>query len=148
MKGILKENVIIGLQVKDRNDAIMKIVQLLVTNGHVKETYYDAVVAREEIYPTGLPTEGVRIAIPHASSEDIIESTIGMAILETPVVFKNMADDSEELDVKIVFLIANSASTEQPKILKQLMEKFSDEDLLISLSESQSVEVVMDLIGS
>lgn len=148
MRGILKENIIIGLQATDRNDAIMKIVQLLVTNGHVKETYYDSVVAREEIYPTGLPTEGVRIAIPHASSEDIIESTIGMAILETPVVFNNMADDSEELDVKIVFLIANAASTEQPKILKQLMEKFSDEDLLISLSESQSAEVVMDLIGS
>ncbi|MBV1758409.1 MAG: PTS sugar transporter subunit IIA [Dethiosulfatibacter sp.] len=144
----MKENIIIGLQATDRNDAIMKIVQLLVTNGHVKETYYDSVVAREEIYPTGLPTEGVRIAIPHASSEDIIESTIGMAILETPVVFNNMADDSEELDVKIVFLIANAASTEQPKILKQLMEKFSDEDLLISLSESQSAEVVMDLIGS
>jgi len=148
MQGILEKNVIIGLQAKDRNEAIMKLVEKLEKNGHIHKSYYDDVIKREESYPTGLPTEGVNIAIPHAKSEAIIDSTIGLAVLETPVVFNNMADASEALAVEIIFLIANSASTEQTVILQQLMEKFSDEEILIALSKADTTKKVMDLVGS
>ncbi len=148
MQGILEKNIIIGLQAKDRNEAIMKLVEKLEANGHIHKSYYDDVIKREDSYPTGLPTEGVNIAIPHAKSDAIISSTIGFAVLETPVVFNNMADDSEALDVKIIFLIANSASAEQTVILQELMEKFSDEDILIALSKADTSKKVMELIGS
>ncbi len=147
MDGILENNIIIGLDAKDRNDAIMQVIEKLEANGHIKKAYYDDVIAREEAYPTGLPTDGVSIAIPHASSEAIMDSTIGVAILNKPVQFKNMADDSEILDVEIIFLIANAEVSEQTKILQNLMVKFSEEEELIALRGAKSVEEVMTIIG-
>ena len=81
MNGIKLDNIMVGLEAKDNGDAIMKMVECLAGNGHVNKGYYDDVMAREAQYPTGLPTEGVRIAIPHANSEHILDSTIGVAVL-------------------------------------------------------------------
>lgn len=148
MEGILKENIIVGLEADNKEDAIRKISELLTKNGHIKMAYSDDVIKREKEYPTGLPTEGVKIAIPHATSDAIIDSTIAFATLKSPVVFQNMGDESESLDVEMIFLIANSAAAEQTVILQSLMINFSDEDVLMKLKNVQSVDEAAELIYS
>lgn len=146
MNGIRLENIVVGLEAKDNGDAIMKMVECLADNGHVNTGYYDDVMEREAKYPTGLPTEGVKIAIPHANSEHILDSTIGVAVLDKPVDFLNMADDTEQLAVEIIFLIANTEAAQQAKLLSVLMENFSDEEVLMKMRNANDAKEVYELI--
>lgn len=138
-----ERNIIVNLQAENSKEAIEKLVKLMERNGYVKKEYYDNVVAREQKFPTGLPTEGVRVAIPHANSDAIILSGVAVALLQKPVVFNNMANPDEEIDVEIVFLIANANENEQAKDLQTLMKCFSDGETLSKIySSTTSYEVV------
>jgi galactitol PTS system EIIA component len=130
------------LQALDSRDAICQLTEILRTEGFVTAKYVEAVLAREEEYPTGLPTEGVKIAIPHAGVEEVLRSGIAVGILEQEVMFKNMADPDEELAVKIIFLLANNNSGEQAKIMQALTSLFADAkglEILITLDDSHQV---------
>ncbi|GAA0182070.1 PTS sugar transporter subunit IIA [Clostridium sediminicola] len=138
-----ERNVIVNLQADDSKEVIKKLVERMEINGNVKKEYYDACLEREKQFPTGLPTEGIRVAIPHASSESIILSGVAVALLEKPVIFNNMANPEEKIDVEIVFLIANANESEQAKDLQTLMECFSDKEALLKIySATTPYEVV------
>src|SRR5579862_6898362 len=50
----------------DATDALRQAAALLARVAAVTDDYADAVIAREADYPTGLPTEPVGVALPHA----------------------------------------------------------------------------------
>jgi galactitol PTS system EIIA component len=132
----------VHLKVLDSSDAICRLTDVLRERGYVTADYKQAVLAREEEFPTGLPTEGVRIAIPHAGAQEVLRSGIAVGILEQEVGFKNMADPDEELSVGIVFLLANNNTGEQTKILQALTNIFSDSarlKMLVTLDDSEKV---------
>ena len=39
-----------------RDEAVLKLAQLLEAGGYVKDTFGQAVLEREKVFPTGLPT--------------------------------------------------------------------------------------------
>ena len=66
---LLKEKLIfIDVEAKDREEAIGKMAKELYKKGYVKESYINAILDREKVFPTGLPTEEVGVAIPHTDS--------------------------------------------------------------------------------
>ncbi|NLZ54427.1 MAG: PTS sugar transporter subunit IIA [Thermoanaerobacteraceae bacterium] len=123
----------IGSQTKE--DVIKEMATILINNGYVKETYLKAILEREKVFPTGLYTESLGVAIPHADIEHVIKPAIAVATLKNPVKFNVMENPENEIDIKIVFMLAITDPKMQVNVLKNLVSLFQNKELLIRLSE-------------
>jgi PTS system galactitol-specific IIA component len=141
MLAVTKENVLINVEADSSGEVIRLLTDLLVKSGCVKGEYADVVISREEQYPTGIPTAGLPVAIPHGFADDcVLEPSVGAATLARPVMFRNMFNPDEELAVGMVFLIALSSKdkNEQAKDLERVMSILPDADLLSRLYAAKS----------
>ena len=113
----------------------------------VKETYIDAVINRERMYSTGLPTKGISVAIPHTDSSHVEKSAVAVAVLDKPVKFGLMGgEDNKEIDAKIVFLLAISDPKAQIELLKKLMKLFQNIEMLEKIASANSEEKIYDYL--
>ena len=69
-------HILLDLEAHDRTEAITHLSAVWEQAGIIKPGYGAAVIQREMEYPTGLPTEGVHVAIPHASAELLWTATL------------------------------------------------------------------------
>jgi PTS system galactitol-specific IIA component len=100
--------------------------------------------ARELNHPTGLPTKPFCIAFPHADAEGVNQSALALAMLRQPVIFQNMADPEEGLDVRLVFMLANRNPEEQIQTLRNLAMLFGQPEKLIELRDQRTPQGVQD----
>ncbi len=143
-----EKNILLEMQADNRDDCIRKIVARMAENGYVGLDYAEHVIAREEQYPTGLPTEGVIVAIPHSNKGTVQHTGIGMAVLQNPVGFYNMADKQELLQAEMVFVLANSDPEKQLDDLRRLMECFSEEETLLAMRAAKSPSEIVKIMAS
>ena len=102
--------------------------------GYVKAGWADAVIRRERIYPTGLPTEVMKVAVPHAMERDQVNTpVIIVATLKRPVNFKEMGDGEQDVPVDVVFMLAVCGDKAQLTILQSVVGMFSDAGAMISV---------------
>jgi len=149
MLEVSEENILIKLEAETKEEVIRILVDLLVKNAYLKTGYYDVVVEREVKYPTGLPTEGIKVAIPHGFSEDcVLKPAVGIATLARPVIFNNMFADDEELAVELVFLLALTNKEEQGKDLTRIMDVLSDSKLLCAIHAAKTGSEIKKLVYS
>lgn len=130
-----EKNILLNLNMNNKEEAIDALIVNMMESGHVNRGYYKDVMERENQYPTGLPTVPIAVAIPHAKSKHVNISGVGVAVLKNPVEFNNMVNPDEKLSVKLVFLLANQNYDDQLRDLCQLMEIFASEELLSEISE-------------
>jgi len=122
-KPIITPNLIIlDLNCKTSEEVIRQLGQIIEDRALVKAGFVQSILDREKEYPTGLPTGGVAVAIPHTNANYVLKSAIITAILANPVPFCNMADPDESLPIRIVFMLAIKEPAFQVVWLKQLME--------------------------
>lgn len=114
--------------------------------GLVSGEYVNAVLDREKQFPTGLPTAGIHIAIPHTSGTYVNTACVGVATLEEPVLFESMEGTGEQLEVGIVILLAIADSQQQLSFLKTLMKVFQDADILLAMKNAQTKDALMDVL--
>ncbi len=142
------EWILLDASAKDSTDIIEQLCALLRQSGCIGEKYCQDVIAREKEYPTGLPSEGVTAAIPHAFSEDVTETAVAIAVLREPVMFRNIADYDEELPVSLVFLLANGTGDgEHMDSLQELMDSMSRPSLLTAVKNAASAEEIRDVLA-
>lgn len=68
----LDESVILSdIEAKTKEQALEIVAQNLVDQNLVKRSFIPAIVQREAEYPTGLPTNGVSVAIPHTDIKHV-----------------------------------------------------------------------------
>lgn len=130
---IQSDLIMLDLKCKTSEEVIRTLSQSLLDRGWVKDGFLQAILAREKEYPTGLPTGGTAVAIPHTNAEFVLKSAMVTAILTEPVPFRNMADPDEFLPVRIIFLLAMKEPAFQVLWLKQLMGLLGKPDLLQKL---------------
>ena len=124
-----------------REEIIGRLALALQEQGYTGPDYLDAVLQREEEYPTGLPSEGVYVAIPHAFSGQVFRTGVAIAVLDTPVDFINMGDGDETLPCSMVFLMCNAeGGGSHMDDLQEMMGMFSRPGLLTKLFEAEDVE--------
>lgn len=124
-----------------REEIIGRLASALQEQGYIGPDYLDAVLAREEEFPTGLPSEGVYVAIPHAFCGDVRKTGVAAAVLDTPVDFVNMGDEDEILPCSMVFLMCNAEGADSHiDDLQEMMGMFSEPELLVKLFEARDVE--------
>ena len=101
---LTKEQVVTELKATDRWEAIEELIELLVSNGHVKPEHRDAVLSvvkkREMSMSTGI---GFGIGIPHASTDLIDEVTGAFGRSKNGVNFDAL--DNQPVTLVMLFLV-------------------------------------------
>ncbi len=138
-----KKSIAINPNVKSKNDAINKLVDLMNNSGNLtdKNEYKKAVLAREELSTTGI---GDGIAIPHAKTKAVKNAGLAAMIVKDGV-------DYDSLDgnpAKIFFLIAapDGENNLHLEVLARLSTMLMDEKFRKALENSKTQEEFIKLI--
>lgn len=112
--------------------------------GAVRDTYAEAVKAREGVMPTGLPLEeGVAVAVPHTDPEHVVTPALAVATLSRPVHFRSMEDPETELAVSLVFTLALRDKNEQIEMLQTIAATLQNAPLLRRIAAASSAKDVI-----
>lgn len=135
---------LIKLNVKAKNweDAIRQSASVLVENNKVTEAYVDAMVATtKESGPYIVITK--HVALPHARPEaGAKDIAIGIATLETPIVFGNDENDP----VKYVFCLSAVDSNSHLRAMSELVELLEQEEFFRTLDNAKNAEEIINFI--
>ena len=112
----------------------------------VHPSYQQAVIERERIFPTGLPTKGINVAIPHTDSIHVKKEGFLVGVLEKPVTFEMMASKDVFLEVELIFMLAIKQPEDQLVMLQKLMLLCQDEQNLQLLKAKEKVVEVEQLL--
>ena len=104
------ENIILDCTADSCEAVIRTAVERLTENGYTDPQYADAVIERERAYPTGLPTEEVVTALPHANSSCVKKTGVCVVRLQSPVAFGNMGDPDEKRACRAGVFVWRNAS--------------------------------------
>jgi PTS system galactitol-specific IIA component len=119
-------------------ETVRRISGILHAKGYVKESFADAVIEREKVFPTGLETKCFPVAIPHADRIHVNQDAIAIIRLKHPITFTVMATTDEFVDAQMVFMLAIKENEGQLNILKDFMALFSSDEMLFRLRDAES----------
>ena len=148
MSTLLHESLILlDLTPKHSEDVLKTMADALYKQGYVKETFFEALVEREKNFATGLPGEGVNVAIPHADSHHVNENAIAVGVCKKAVEFKMMGNHDETLNVEILFMLALKDGYAHVNVLSQLIGVIQDEALLQKLKSIRSQSELLTVLN-
>ncbi len=125
---------------QSKEQAIKFLVEELNKAGklHSKEEYYQAVLDREGLSPTGF--EG-GLAIPHGKSTAVKEAVFAVATLKEPLNDWESIDPSNKVELIILLAIPeNESGSTHLSLLSELVTRLSDEGYKKGLLKSQTNE--------
>ncbi|HWJ80211.1 MAG TPA: PTS sugar transporter subunit IIA [Niallia sp.] len=99
----------------------------LIKKGYVKSSYKDALIKRENEFPTGLDYGDYGVAIPHSDADHVLHSTLAIVVPSSPIYFNNM-DGSGKVEVQLICNIVLKDKKNQTTMLSSLMGLFSNEE--------------------
>ena len=124
-----EKNIFVNVEVDSFEELIPLISVNLLKSEDVDDNFVDRVLDRERNFPTGLPTEPISVAIPHAYPENVNNNKIVIATLKKPILMKEMGGDSDDnLNVSVVFLLAFNDSNKHLNILQNIVELIKNQD--------------------
>lgn len=141
-----KELIVTNMDAKCKEDVFDVLYKKLYENGFVKESYLEAIKKREKNFPTGLQLNRYNVAIPHTDPEHVVKPAIAVATLKNPVIFKNMANPLEDIEVNIIFMIALNESHSQVEMLQQLTSLLQDDGVISKVIRSKGGDEIVELI--
>jgi len=132
----------INLDVKDKTDAINKMIDLANQSGNILdlETVKKCVFEREKLVSTGV---GKGFAIPHGKSDEIKDIVAAFAVLKEPIDFDSI--DGEP--VRYIFLLVGKDSmlNLHIKLLSRISRLMNKDEFRGKLLSSESSEQVLKL---
>lgn len=129
-QAIYRELIIRDVDAKDSEDAIRQVGQLFFKNGFVKDTYIDAVAAREKVFATGLQLEGIAIAMPHTDTIHVNKPGVTVAKLKHPVTFEHMGEPGRTVEAEMLFMMAIVNPEDQVGLLMKVLNVFQNAEAI------------------
>ncbi|SFD43884.1 PTS system, galactitol-specific IIA component [Lentibacillus persicus] len=117
---------ILKLDVSTDKEALKYMGDFLVFQGVTVKAFPEKVIEREATLPTGLPVQSIGVAVPHTDSTYVKKRQLLISPLKTPVVFRQMGDTEQEVNVSFVFMPAIPDAGEHLTLLRQLFTCFED----------------------
>ncbi|MDD3361980.1 MAG: PTS sugar transporter subunit IIA [Hespellia sp.] len=143
----LKEQLIFtDLEAKTYEDVMDQVGEALIKEGYCKDTYKEALKAREAEYPTGLDIDGLGVAIPHTDVSHVNKQGTAIAVLKDPVTFVQMGSDDETTEVRLVFMLAVKEPSTQIDKLQAILAIIQDKETLEKLLEVKNKEEIIEII--
>jgi PTS system galactitol-specific IIA component len=143
---IEERNILVKASAASSADIIRQLGALLYNNGFVKDTYVQAVLDREQVYPTGLQTSVLGFAIPHTDTEHVNKPALAVATLERPVIFRAMDDPGVEIPVNIVMMLAISDPESVVNVLRKVISILEDQPALLRLTHAASRDEIRQAV--
>jgi len=142
-----KEMVFLNLEAKTKEELLGILTGEAVKQGYVKDTFLQAVLEREELYPTALPTPVLKIAVPHAMDRShVIRPVIVLARLKHPVPFKEMGEGIRDISVDMVFMLAVNGPKDQLTVLQKVVGLFSNAAAMKSIKDASTEQEMIDAL--
>lgn len=138
--------VLTNLASSSKEEVFKALHNELYKNGNVKESFYEGLVKREEVFPTGLLLNTHNVAIPHTDAEHVNSSCIAVATLENPVVFQCMDDQEQSLEVKVVFMLAMAEAHGHIEMLQKLITLIQNESFLQNILNAKDEDEIIQQI--
>lgn len=137
----------IHFQADSSTFALRKMGEHAFEEGFVKDSYVNALLEREQEFPTGLeiPPEGLGLAIPHADPEHVNEEIFILGIPEEPVEFRSMEDPEETIEAELILLLVIKETEGYTQFLSNLTKLFQGEKFL-KLAREKNEEKLLDLV--
>lgn len=139
-----------NLEVSTREEVLKTMADKLYEAELVEPSFYNGILNREEVFPTGLFVDPYGIAIPHTDADRVKKPQIAFASLKRPVKFKQMGNQDNEVDVSLVFMLALKKAEEQIQMLQKLMDVFQNQTLLFGFTQCKNqndFEVLLNKAG-
>lgn len=114
--------------------------------GICTEGYIEAISKREQRYPTGLVTEVMNVAIPHADPDYVIENKVAIIKLNNPVSFHEMGKKDNVISVRWVFFLLLSEGAFHIVMLQNMMKLFSNPKSLELLNNTSNKDQILSII--
>lgn len=131
-----------------RDEALRTTAEEFVAAGVAKDSYPQAILDREKVYPTGLPAVAFGIAISHCDTEHVIESAIGVTVLDKPVEFEMMGGmPGGPLKVEIIFMLAIKDPNAQVPTLQKMMAVIQNKELLEDIKAAETADAVYEVLA-
>lgn len=147
---ISKDYIFHNKKYKNNHDLFEDIGKKLEQDGYVKNTYVQALKDREKIFPTGLETPYVNIAIPHTDASHVLKPVISVITLKQPIKFETMGgNEGDYIHVKIILLLAINDPKNHLNVLQKLIFMLSTpemEKLLNVKSIDEIYNIMINLI--
>lgn len=140
LESLIHENLIFfDMEATSRDDLIGAMAAAAVAAGYATTGYAADVIERENLYPTGLPTEPLHVAMPHAMVQDhVTQAAIVIARPAHPILFKEMGDGEHDVTADIVFLLVAQGDQGHMAILQRLICIFGNSNALQTLGAAQT----------
>lgn len=143
----LKEELIFPkLEASNSKEVFEKVGGKFIEEGFCKESYVDALVNRESEFPTGIDVDGFGIAIPHTDISHVNKAGIAIATLENPVKFIQMGTDDEEVEAKVIFMLAVDDPKKHLELLQNVLAVLQDKDVLNKLSNADKCSEIINIV--
>ncbi|MBI9105781.1 MAG: PTS sugar transporter subunit IIA [Spirochaetales bacterium] len=147
IEDILKTECILGnIEAPSKEKALELMAERLTSLGYVKESFKEAILDREANYPSGLPMEDIKIAIPHTDADHVNQSVICFARLKENVEFSVMGAPDEKIQVRLISMFALKEKKLIGDLLETLITTYQDNDVLKSLLDADSDEDIYKIL--
>lgn len=139
-----KQGVSLSVSVKDKKDAIDKLVALHEKCGNLKDTnaYKEGILKREEMGTTAI---GMEVAIPHAKSEAVKAPALTAITVPNGVNY----DAPDGADCKLIFMIAATMDGDvHLEVLARMMQMLMDPEFTSQLKAAKTADEFLKIIDA
>lgn len=141
-----EDNIYLDVEGGTFAEVLKNVADKLKEKGSVKEEFYEKVLEREAVFPTGLEFPEYNLAIPHTDAQYVNDNSIVVIKPKNPVVFKDMGTNSKELEVKVILLLLISKNEEQVAVLSGIIKKFADSKVYNDVLNNNDTKEIYKLI--
>ena len=141
------ESLVAFISAKTPTEAEGQLASLLLSGGYVKNTFADALIAREQKYPTALEVGEHNVAIPHTDAEHTVSGAIAVGVLAHPIAWCRMDDADETCQVDFVVMLALNDPHDHLEMLQKVIDLVQDQRLIAHALAAKSAEEVVSLVG-
>jgi PTS system galactitol-specific IIA component len=140
--------VFLNVEANDAKDLLGQLEGELSSRGLIKGTWLDAILNREQRYPTGLSCPAIDVAIPHTDPENIEKPYIAVVKPAKPVEFEPMTGSGPNVQAQLIVNLGIVHSEGQVKILQLLMMTFMDSEKSERILAQQSSKDLYSVLMS
>ena len=133
---IAADSVMCRVRAGSRDEVLKLAADHLKQAGYVTDGFFQALLKRENMFPTGICFGDTCVAIPHAEPGFVKKPVMLIMTLERPVRFVNMEDCEAEIPVEIVFVLAFTDSEKHLNVLQRLSALIRDSGTAAALPEA------------
>ncbi|WP_110954975.1 PTS sugar transporter subunit IIA [Anaerosinus massiliensis] len=133
---------------QEKTDVLSFLADRLEESGYVKDSYKEGILKRESVYPTGLFTGGINVAVPHTDSVHVKEDAVTVGVLSQPILFKAMEDSQKDVAVSIVLMLALKEPHGQVKMLQKILALVKEQETLKELLRMQDENRIYESISA